>query len=119
MHQRSSRSEGCQYVKLMPLPPDILEQVIVAAGFFPDNTKDIARLAADIQAVTGRPISVTTLKRFLNRAHDGVQPSAYTLDTIARYLGKKDWKALIAGNDEAAAPAAEIGIARSAPFRHI
>ncbi len=78
----------------MSIPLIILCQLKERSGLCFETTKDFARLAAEIQSVTGRPIGVTTLKRVFGRTHDTVRHSAYTLNTIARYLGKDCWDAL-------------------------
>lgn len=93
----------------MSIPLIILYQLRERSGLLFESTKEFARLAAEIQAVTGRTIGVTTLKRLFGRTHDTVRPSAYTLDTIARYLGKKNWEALVGDAHQGSGPVPATG----------
>lgn len=93
----------------MSIPLIILYQLKERSGLFFETTKDFAHLAAEIQTVTGRPIGVTTLKRLFGRTHDTVRPSAYTLDTIARYLGKNSWDALVGDARQGSGPVPATG----------
>lgn len=53
--------------------------------------KDWLELADQISNETQRHISVSTLKRFFGIIQSPFNPSKYTLETLARFMGFEDW----------------------------
>lgn len=54
--------------------------------------KSCTHLSADMLEQTGRSVSPHTLKRFFGFVKSITNPSNYTLETIAIFLGKNSWK---------------------------
>ncbi len=54
-------------------------------------SSDIEALSYDIEASTGLPVSVNTLKRLWGIVCDVKKPRLYTLDIIAKYIGADTW----------------------------
>jgi len=61
-------------------------------------SKDCTALALEISKATTRLISETTLKRVWNLVNSSFNPSQYTLDTMALYLGFQNWDLYIGIN---------------------
>ena len=59
-----------------------------------DKAGDFDILSTYIFKETGRTIGVTTLKRLFNYINDSRNTNEYTLNTIALYLGYKEWAEL-------------------------
>lgn len=56
---------------------------------------DCQALSEQIQYITKRQVSVSTLKRFFGVIHSPVSPSKYTMDTLAMFLQFADWQDFI------------------------
>jgi len=63
-------------------------------------SSDYESLASDIQTKTNRPISTNTIKRLTGTIESVREPRIFTLDTIAEYLGYKDWDTYFASISE-------------------
>lgn len=59
-----------------------------------DKAKDFTILSSKIFEETKRSIGVTTIKRLLGYIDDSRKTNEYTLNTIALYLGYKNWNEL-------------------------
>ena len=59
-----------------------------------DKAKDFTILSSIIFEETKRSIGVTTIKRLLGYIDDSRKTNEYTLNTIAIYLGYKNWNEL-------------------------
>lgn len=59
------------------------------------NASDCALLADDIEAVTGNKVSTDTLRRLFRVVRSVSQPSPYTLDVCAMYVGYTNWQDVI------------------------
>jgi hypothetical protein len=62
--------------------------------------KDCNKLSKQIFEVTNRQVSSSTLKRFFGLIDSPFKPSKYTMDTLAVFLGFKDWNAYLNSFDE-------------------
>ncbi|MBQ7422985.1 MAG: hypothetical protein IJV27_12735 [Prevotella sp.] len=79
----------------MTLNNIIIEKIKQKSSLLFDKAGDFDLLSMYVFKETGRTIGVTTLKRLFNYIDDDRKASEYTLNTIALYLGYKDWKNLI------------------------
>lgn len=64
------------------------------SGLAFDKTKDYDSLCDIIFSATSRTIGVNTIKRLMGYIIDDRKTNEYTLNTIAIYLGFKDWEEL-------------------------
>lgn len=62
--------------------------------------KDCANLAERIYKKTRRQVSSTTLKRFFGLIKSEFNPSRYTLDSLAEFVGFKDWHDFLNSYDD-------------------
>ncbi len=67
------------------------KDVLIKAGREIKYTNDCKWLVRRIAEETNRQISVSTIKRFFGVVDSHFQPSKYTLETLALYLGFTDW----------------------------
>lgn len=79
----------------MTLNNIIIEKIKKRSKLLFDKAGDFDLLSMYVFNETGRTIGVTTLKRLFNYVDDDRKASDYTLNTIAIYLGYKDWRELI------------------------
>ena len=86
---------GNKYHKTMTLNNIIIEKIKKRSKLLFDKAGDFDLLSMYVFNETGRTIGVTTLKRLFNYVDDDRKASDYTLNTIAIYLGYKDWRELI------------------------
>ncbi|MCD8313521.1 MAG: hypothetical protein LUC24_05110, partial [Bacteroidales bacterium] len=71
---------------------DIIKDLSEKSNLRLERVKDLELLAGDIFEVTGRNIGITTLKRLLGIIKDDRRTNAFTLNTIALYLGYESWE---------------------------
>jgi len=67
------------------------KDVLIKAGRQIKHTSDCMWLVRRIAEETNRQISVSTVKRFFGVVNSPFQPSKYTLETLAQYLGFTSW----------------------------
>jgi len=82
----------------MPMPnfsPVIISKIAAAFGSRLRYPGECEALSIDIETVTGKTISVNTLKRMLGFIGGVVRPRLSTLDIIASYLGFGDWNVFL------------------------
>lgn len=72
---------------------ELTEEIEKALGFRPQSPRDFDRMSRIILEKNNQYVSSTTLKRVWGYLHDHNSPSAYTLNTLARFLGYADFKA--------------------------
>lgn len=70
----------------------MLHLVLKTSGLTHPTPHGCTFLASEIQRQTGRQLSVTTLKRLYGFASYQFSASAYTLDTLANYIGRDNWQ---------------------------
>ncbi|MBQ6955741.1 MAG: hypothetical protein IJP80_03915 [Bacteroidales bacterium] len=75
----------------MILNSKIINALKEKSGLEFDKANDFSILSSNIFTMTGRTIGVTTLKRLFNYINDSRNASNYTLNTIAQYLGYREW----------------------------
>lgn len=75
----------------MTLNNKIINLLKQKSGLLFDKAGDFDLLSSLVFKETGRTIGVTTLKRLFNYINDERKASEYTLNTVALYLGYKDW----------------------------
>lgn len=63
--------------------------------------RDFSQLSESVSERTGQTVSPSTLKRLWGYMKDGGEPSAYTLKTLARYLGYADFESFARGGTDA------------------
>lgn len=78
----------------MILNNQILDRLKEKANLSFDKAKDFTILSSSIFEETKRSIGITTIKRLLGYIDDNRKTNAYTLNTIAIYLGYKTWNEL-------------------------
>lgn len=78
----------------MVLNSQIIESLKKESGLKLDKFKDFEILCDAIYKQTKRMIGLTTIKRLFGYIQDDRNPNDYTLNTIAIYLGFKDWEEL-------------------------
>ncbi|MBE7176628.1 MAG: hypothetical protein INR69_09505 [Mucilaginibacter polytrichastri] len=66
-------------------------EVLAVAGYSFLSAADCRSLSVQIHARTRKNISDTTLKRIYGHATSRFKPSAFTLDVLAEFCGKKGW----------------------------
>lgn len=71
---------------------DIIKDLSEKSNLRLERVKDLELLAGDMFEVTGRNIGITTLKRLLGIIKDDRRTNAFTLNTIALYLGYESWE---------------------------
>lgn len=76
----------------MILSQDIIKDIKNKSHLMFDNAADFNVLTEEISKETGRTIGLTTIKRLFGYIDDDRKTSQYTLNTLALYLGFKDWK---------------------------
>jgi len=79
----------------MILPDYTIQELKAKSGLSMEPVKDYDVLALCIFDVTKRRIGATTLKRLFGRFEDDRATSAFTLNTIAMYLGYDSWDAYL------------------------
>jgi len=77
------------------LPPAIIDKIEKTFGRNIRYSSDVEELCYRIESVTGRSVSVNTLKRLFGIVKDVKEPRLYTLDTIANFLDCKTWDELL------------------------
>ena len=75
----------------MILPENTIQELKTKSGLAMEQVKDYDTLALYIFEATKRHIGGTTLKRLFGRFEDDRATSAFTLNTIAIYLGYSSW----------------------------
>lgn len=83
----------------MILNKSTIEDIKQVSGLYFDKAGDYGLLSMKILNATGRSIGVTTLKRLFNYINDDRKASAYTMNTIALYLGYNSWKEYVVSKD--------------------
>ena len=78
----------------MVLNNQIINRLKGKANLSFEKAKDFTILSSSIFEVTKRSIGVTTIKRLLGYIDDSRKTNEYTLNTIAIYLGYKNWEEL-------------------------
>lgn len=78
----------------MVLNVQIINRLKEKANLSFDKAKDFTILSSVIFEETKRSIGVTTIKRLLGYIDDSRKTNEYTLNTIAIYLGYKNWDEL-------------------------
>lgn len=63
--------------------------------------RDCVELSKQVYTKTRRQVSSTTLKRFFGLIKSEFKPSKYTLDTLAEFVGFKDWHDFLNSYDDA------------------
>ncbi len=76
----------------MILPKSVIQDLLSVSGLIFDQAKDFYTLANKISTKTGRSMSATTLKRLFGYITDERKANAYTLNTIAKYIGYESWE---------------------------
>ena len=79
----------------MILPDYTIQELKAKSGLTMEPVKDYDVLALCIFEATKRRIGATTLKRLFGRFEDDRATSAFTLNTIALYLGYDSWDAYL------------------------
>lgn len=80
---------------------EILNRIRQAAGLDMTSSSDFETLAQAIRDKTGDSLGVNTLKRLFGFKTKRLEPRQSTMDIIARFLGKPNYKSLVRelGND--------------------
>lgn len=58
-------------------------------------SQDCKLLSSQVYKATGRQLSISTIKRFFDLIHSPFNPSKFTLDTFAGFLGMENWERFI------------------------
>lgn len=64
------------------------------------TTRDFEELSLEIYKKTNTQLSISTLKRLWGRINHKNQPNQTTLNTLAQFLGKKNWRHFIKTNSK-------------------
>lgn len=80
----------------MILPESTISEIKNESKLSFDKAKDFESVCTLIEESTKRHIGVTTIKRLFGYINDDRKPNAYTLNTIALFLGFPTWEEYVA-----------------------